>query len=31
MTTVRTGNPPGVFNFCEVNISNTEENELAES
>lgn len=31
MATVRTGNPPGVFHFHEVNISDTEETELAKS
>lgn len=28
LTTVRAGNPPGAFNFHEVNISDTEEPEL---
>lgn len=31
LTTVRAGNPPGAFNFCEVNISDTEEPDLAKS
>ena len=31
LTTVRAGNPPGAFNFYEVNISDTEEPALAKS